>query len=84
MLDFHMYPWFERMAAIKALSGYAMLPEGEFAGLSRWQSDVEALPCVRDTMYPTDWHMEFLVGLAQKKPNYDVGLDAHADPEAKL
>ena len=76
MLDFHMYPWFERMPAIKLLSDYDILPEPDFSALVKWKGRMESLPCVRNTMLPLEWHMEFLVNLMQKTPTYDIGLDS--------
>jgi len=65
-----------RIPAIRALNDYDIFPEPEFSALIKWKGRMESLPCVRNTMLPVEWHMEFLVNLMQKTPKYDIGLDS--------
>ena len=83
MLDFHLYPWFERVEAIKNLTEYNILPAEEYPVLLHWKNIMEQMSCVKETMLPTDWHMEFMMLLAARRPQYDIGLEV-GNAEAKL
>ena len=75
MVDFHIFPWFERMPAITMLSDYNILPPHRYPKLAAWYKNISELPPVKETMLPTEWHMEFMTSLFMRKPNYDIGLN---------
>jgi hypothetical protein len=79
MVDLHVYPWFERLVALKTTLGEDLLDS--LASLQAWQQRMEEAPCVRETMLPSDWHLQFFLSLAQRNPQYDIGLP---DGDAKL
>lgn len=82
MVDIHIFPWFERIPAIKELSDYNVLPEHKYPRLTRWYKNMIEVPAVKDTMYSKEWHMHFIGSLFNKNPQYDIGLDQVA--QAKL
>ncbi|ELT96900.1 hypothetical protein CAPTEDRAFT_157769 [Capitella teleta] len=79
MIDFHVYPWFERLTALKSIVEFDILQENNLHRLQLWQKRIEKLTCVKETMQPKEWHLEFFIGLANKNPQYDIGL-----PQSKV
>lgn len=78
MVDFHFWPWFERFPAIHQLNGVELLPAGTLPSLHNWIQNMEQLEAVQKVRYPAEWYAEFMVSLAQREPNYEIGLDARA------
>ncbi len=81
LVDVHVYPWFERFPVIRYLSKlagheYDPLPVASFPNLTAWAERMEALPEVKETMLPREWHMEFMMKLRARQPEYDIGLNA--------
>lgn len=75
MVDFHVYPWFERLTALRAITDFDPIKECQLRALQAWQARMESLPSVKQTLLPADWHQQFFISLAQRKPEYDIGLD---------
>jgi len=74
MVDFHFWPWFERLPAFTELRGSAFLPFNEFPRLNKWINSMSNIDTVKKTRMPNNWHLQFILSLAQKDPQYDIGL----------
>ena len=79
MVDFHIYPFFERIPAmvkLNEMSGndYDPMPAITYPRLTRWVRRIQALPAVQDTILSDDLHMQFEMNGAQREPEYDFGL----------
>jgi len=48
MLDYHIWPFFERMPAVSKLRGVDLLPADKFPKLSKWVETVKQLPAVKE------------------------------------
>jgi glutathione S-transferase len=56
LLDFAIYPWFERMAATLGLFGLA-IPE-QATRLRTWQRTMQALPSARAVANPAEFYVQ--------------------------
>jgi len=75
MLDYHIWPFFERMPSVKKLRGIDMLPADKFPKLSKWVENMLQLPAVKAVYHETDRHEAFMKSyLAGGTPEYDLGL----------
>jgi len=75
IVDFHMWPWFERMPMLEQLTGVHVLPEDKFPKLKSWAKAMLEHPTIQATRFSDDIHVEFFKAmLAGEVPNYDLGL----------
>ncbi|OWF35357.1 glutathione S-transferase omega-1-like [Mizuhopecten yessoensis] len=75
MLDYFVWPWFERMGVFSAiLPGVDPMPAKQFPKLTAWVEVMKSLPAVKETMFDIPTHVAFYKGYAAGKPDYDVGL----------
>ncbi|XP_033762218.1 glutathione S-transferase omega-1-like [Pecten maximus] len=75
MLDFFVWPWFERMAVLsKILPNTDPLPAEKFPNLTAWVEVMKSQRAVKETMFDIPTHLAFYQSYASGKPNYDVGL----------
>jgi len=79
MLDFHIWPWFERFPMLERVVGTTLLPADQFPKLNAWVKVIQELPAVKSTFFDTNTHFEFVKPiLAQGRGatvNYDIGLE---------
>ncbi|XP_069111865.1 glutathione S-transferase omega-1-like [Argopecten irradians] len=76
MLDFMLWPWFERLPIIsKMMPGAEALPAEKFPNLNAWVEAMLSQPAVKETMFDLPTHIAFLQGYSTGKPNYDIGLN---------
>jgi len=79
MVDFHMWPHMERVAAYVGTFDARALVSSEkypkFGGA--WYEAMYNLPAVKATMFDQDTHMAFVKSYLanMEDPNYDIGLD---------
>lgn len=73
MLDFHIWPWYERMSPFIGM-GIEMLPEDKFPYLNQWVARMRNVPAVQETMVDDKAHLNFFMSYSQGKPDYDYGL----------
>ena len=71
-MDFHVWPWFERFPAIKMITGYDVIPVDRYPKLIAWVDRMMRLEAVKQTFEPPELHMQFLMGLMQGEPQYDI------------
>jgi len=77
MLDYHFWPWFERMPSMKVLCGGAeFLPADKFPKLIKWTEEMLLLPTVKAVHHTNEEHEAFGRSfLSGGVPNYDLGLE---------
>ena len=76
IVDFHFWPWFERIPMVFELNGLDLLPAKTFPKLTAWVDRMMQHPAVRATFLDAKLHAEFVKPYATNSlPNYDLGLD---------
>ena len=73
MLDFNMWPWYERISPFRA-TGTDILPEEKFPNLTGWIARMRNVPAVKETLFDDQTHLAFFKSQATGQPNYDIGL----------
>ena len=80
ILDYMIWPWFERFRKLKSLTKDYDLDKERFPKLRNWICRMLQLPEVKSTRSIEEQIAEFYkVSLTNKEPDYDVGL---VKPEA--
>lgn len=74
MVDFHCWPWFERLPVLKTLRSYD--PFVRLPNLSRWMEDMKHVPAVQKTYIPPEEHIQFVLSIMNKEPQYDFPVAA--------
>jgi len=75
MLDYDIWPFFERMPAVKVLHGIDPLPADKFPKLFKWAEAMKQLPAVKEVYHDPDRHAAFIkTYIAGGVPDYDLGL----------
>ena len=75
LLDFHIWPWFERFPTLEKLGGVKIVPEDKFPRLSSWIKNMREVPAVKSVIQPDELHTTFVQEfLAGGVVNYDLGL----------
>jgi len=75
MLDFHAWPWFERMPTLEQIAGVTALPDAKFSKLNAWVNAMNELPTIQATRISDELHVEFVKSyLGGGMPNYELGL----------
>jgi len=80
MLDFHIWPWFERVPVFERNIGVNLLPSDRFPNLTAWVGTMQKLPAVKATSHTVDQHVDFVkpfVDGDRGSVNYDCGLPAN-------
>jgi len=79
MVDFHMWPHMERMAAMMAkIEPRAVVDKAKFPRFGgAWYDAMYALPAVKATMFDSETHMKFFKSFVDSpmNPDYDIGLE---------
>ena len=76
MVDYHLWPWYERIPALEEITGETFLPKDKYPKLNRWIEAMLETPAVKDSWLPKSLHMEFFISFASGSPFYDAGLPA--------
>jgi glutathione S-transferase len=75
MLDFHAWPWFERIPMLDRVANTTLLCGDRFPKLTAWVKVMHDLPAVKATKFSPEDHYEFLKpALNGGTANYDYGL----------
>ncbi|XP_035671828.1 glutathione S-transferase omega-2-like [Branchiostoma floridae] len=74
ILDFLVWPWFERFPAFHELSGF-QLSEQRFPNLNRWMERMYGQMAVQVCMHATPLHVQAVQLYKDNKSFHDVGLD---------
>ena len=78
MVDYLIWPWFERFEMAERLAGgVQILPKDKFPKLNSWVVHMKEQPAVKAAMSSTDLHVKFGESLLKKDgiPDYDIGLE---------
>ena len=75
MVDFMIWPWFERLPVVNAMVPETQITTSNYPTLAAWIDNMYQLPAVKQTMFGLEPHAHFLKSLrVDKKPDYDYGL----------
>ncbi|CAB1312667.1 unnamed protein product [Coregonus sp. 'balchen'] len=69
MIDYMMWPWFERLEIFELKHCLVSTPE-----LKKWTEHMSDDQTVKATMFPTETYKAFYKTYVDGKPNYDYGL----------
>lgn len=69
MIDYMMWPWFERLEVFEMKHCLDGTPE-----LKKWTQRMVEDPAVKGTMHSTDTYQAFYKGYTEGKPDFDYGL----------
>lgn len=79
LIDFHLWPFFERFPMILQLTGSDLLPSARFPKLTAWVARLRGgeVPAVKTATLGTDLHLKFMNSgyLKGEQPDYNVGLE---------
>ena len=78
MVDYHIWPWYERIPALEEITGLEFIPKDRFPKLNRWMEAMLRNPAVQDSWLPKELHIDFFVSFATGTPHYDAGLPMQA------
>ncbi len=76
MLDYVIYPWFERLEALHiVLPDWDPLPADVYPKLTAWVKAMQCQPAVQACRLPTEMHVGFFRSVLEHgKPAVDFGL----------
>jgi len=75
MLDYMIWPWVERLAALKYIEGNTFeFDKSRYATLVAWNSKMIADPAVNVHYLSGEIHKQFVDGFVSKKADYDMLL----------
>lgn len=74
MLDYNLWPWFERLEAFQSLNDNINFIDKLPTKLSAWRKRMFHDPAVQATMFDPQQHSHFLKSLLQGRPDFDAGL----------
>ncbi|XP_013394873.1 glutathione S-transferase omega-1 isoform X2 [Lingula anatina] len=75
MLDFHLWPWIERIYTISHITGLEFSVE-KFPKMNAWIQRMYQTPAVKATALPGEVHAAFLKSLMDRSPNYEIEVPA--------
>nr|KAG5691303.1 hypothetical protein BaRGS_014002 [Batillaria attramentaria] len=75
MVDYMLWPWFERLPILAKVFPDADLSETNFPQLFAWTQTMLATPAVQETLFDVDTHLKFMMSSQAGKPDYDIGLE---------
>lgn len=76
LADLHMWPFFERVPAVNAISDLDLLPAASFPRLTAWIAAMENVDAVKNCRVATDIYRRFLESFLAGDPKYDLELDS--------
>jgi glutathione S-transferase len=75
MIDFHMWPFFERFDAVSEIANVDILPAAKFPQLTVWMTSMGMVDAVRKTRLSTKNLKRFLLSYRDNNPDYDFELE---------
>ncbi|XP_033328381.1 pyrimidodiazepine synthase [Megalopta genalis] len=73
MLDFMIWPWWERADVLKVLRGEQYgIPRGRFKKLLEWRSAMKENPAVKNSYLSTELHAKYTQSRLAGTPQYDL------------
>lgn len=74
MIDFMIWPWFERFHATEKLVNQIFISDGSMPNLTAYMDRMLSVPAVQKCRLSTENHLEFYQSVKNGAPNYNVGL----------
>ena len=74
MVDYHVWPWFERLPIMKELHGHSMMTSDRYPKLSAWVKVMQETAGVKETRLDLYSHLKFIQGLLNNNPPFDFGI----------
>lgn len=74
MIDFMVWPWFERFHATEKLVNQIFISDGSMPNLTAYMDRMMSVPAVQKCRLSTENHLEFYQSVKNGAPNYNVGL----------
>lgn len=74
MLDFLLYPHYERIEGIRTGFHADFMPMDKLPKLNAWVSRMQTVPAVKETMFDAQTHIGFYKSYGSGKTDYDIGL----------
>lgn len=74
MIDFMVWPWFERFHATEKLVNQIFISDGSMPNLTAYMDRMISFPTVQKCRLSTENHLEFYQSVKNGAPNYNVGL----------
>ena len=75
MVDFMLWPWFERMPLLHMKVPETKLSPSEYPHLTSWIRHMYEEPAVKATMFDLASHAHFIQTYKEKRWDYDYGLE---------
>jgi glutathione S-transferase len=76
MIDFHIWPWFERFPTINKMKGTDILPSETFPKLNAWVKRMHHVSAVEATIKDVDLHIAFVKAyIGGGIVDFDIGLE---------
>jgi glutathione S-transferase len=75
MVDFHLWPFFERAPAVGEILHVEMYPNDKYPQLNKWIRSMEENDAVKKVRLPNELHRRFLVTVLEGNPQYDIDLN---------
>lgn len=74
MVDFMIWPWFERLECISKVAPETDITNINFPLLACWMERMNQIPAVQNTFVKPEHHIQFFTGLREGNPDYDYGI----------
>lgn len=74
MIDYMIWPWFERVEAITIAYNLKPLSHKRFSHIQQWMANMSHDGAVQSVMVRTEDHIGYLNSIKEQNPNYDFGL----------
>ena len=75
MVDYHLWPHFERFPVADQIASVHILPAAQFPKLTAWVATMLELPAVKATRFDPKTHVGFITPyLKGETVNYEYGL----------
>jgi hypothetical protein len=76
MVDFHLWPFFERIPAICELLGADIYPINKYPLLNKWINAMEEVDAVKKARVANEFHKRYMLSSVEGTPCYDLELDS--------
>ena len=74
MVDYHIWPFYERIPAISEVTGVDLLPAASFPRITAWFDAMENLEAVKKCRLSNELHKHFITTYRAGNPQYDFEL----------
>jgi hypothetical protein len=82
MVDFHLWPFYERVPAVNEIFGFDILPTASLPRLHAWIAAMETVDAVKQCRTPNELLRRFLVSYQAGEPQYDFDVESAASAQS--